>query len=138
MRKNIWRRYRTSELDVEGLMRYSQAVDEPLRFEPYRRIGDVCLFLSGLFPSAVESEYRYPLSGKLRPRARARTVASLEDYEAHGRAFYRLAAEHQMAAAHELDTVLEALSERFILAEKALGFVGDRYLGLVKHRLFEL
>jgi hypothetical protein len=138
VRKNVWRRYRTNELDVEGLMRYSQAVDEPLRFEPYRRIGDVCLFLSGLFPRAIETAYRYPLSGELRRRARARTVVSLEDYEAHGRAFYRLAAEHQMAEVQELDDVLEALSEHFILAEKALRFVGDRYLGLIKHQLFEL
>lgn len=138
VRKNIWRRYRTNELDVEGLMRYSQALDEPFRFEPYRRIGDVCLFLSGLFPSAIETQYRYPVSGQVRPRARARSCASLEDYEAHGKAFYRLASEHEMAEVQELDAVLEALSERFILAEKALGFVGDRYLGLVKHRLFEL
>lgn len=138
VRKNLWRRYRTSELDVEGLIRYSQAVDEPFRFEPYRRIGDVCLFLSGLFPSAIESQYRYPLSGQVRPRARARMVASREDYEAHGEAFYRLAAEHEVAEMQGLDSVLEALSERFILAEKALGFVADRYLGLLKHQLFEL
>jgi len=138
VRKNLWRRYRTSELDVEGLIRHSQAVDEALRFEPYRRIGDVCLFLSGLFPSAIETQYRYPLSGKLRPRARARICASLEDYEAHGRAFYRLASEHEMAEVHDLDAVLEALSERFILAEKALRFVAERYLGLIKHQVFEL
>ena len=138
VRKNLWRRYRTSELDVEGMMRYSQAVDEPFRFEPYRRIGDVCLFLSGLFPSAIETTHRYPLSGQVRPGARARTVASLEDYEAHGQAFYRLASEHRMAEVQGLDTVLEVLSERFILAEKALGFVADRYLGLIKHQLFEL
>jgi hypothetical protein len=74
----------------------------------------------------------------VRPTARGQTVASLEDYEAHGRAFYRLASEHQAAAVQGLDTVLEALSERFILAEKALGFVGERYLGLIKHQLFGL
>lgn len=138
VRKNLWRRYRTNELDVEGLIRYSQAVDEPFRFEPYRRIGDVCLFLSGMFPGAIETRYRYPLSGQVRPRARARTVANLEDYEAHGRAFYRLASEHEMAQVQGLETVLEELSERFILAEKALSFVANRYLGLMKHRLFEV
>lgn len=61
-----------------------------------------------------------------------------EDYEAHGRALYRLAAEHRMAEVQSLDAVLATLSDRFILAEKALSFVADRYLGLVKHRLFEL
>ena len=37
-----------------------------------------------------------------------------------------------------LEAMLEALSERFILAEKALGFVADRYLGLIKHQRFEV
>lgn len=136
VRKGIWRRYRTNELDVESLMRYSQALDETLRFEPYKRIGDVCLFLSGVFPRAIESKYRYPMSGEIRPRARSRTVVSREDYEAHGRAFYRLAAEHEAAQVEGLDEVLETLSEDFILAEKALSFVADRYLGLIRTQLF--
>jgi hypothetical protein len=138
VRRNVWRRYRTNELDVEGLMRYSQAVDEELRFEPYRRIGDVCLFLSGLFPGAIATQYRYPLSGEVRPQARTRIFVSLEDYEAHGQAFYRLAAEHEMAEVQGLDGVLDALSGRFILAEKALRFVAERYLGLIRHQLFAL
>lgn len=136
VRKGIWRRYRTNELDVESMMRYSQALDEALRFEPYKRIGDVCLFLSGVFPSAIESKYRYPLSGEIRPQARSRTVVSREDYEAHGQAFYRLAAEHEAAQMEGLEDVLETLSEDFILAEKALSFVANRYLGLVRTQLF--
>lgn len=138
VRKGLWRRYRTNELDVESLMRYSQALDEEQRFEPYRRIGDVCLFLSGVFPSAIEARYRYPMSGEIRPRARARTVVSREDYEAHGQAFYRLASEHERAQVRGLERVLEALSDDFILAEKALSFVADRYLGLMKQQLFEV
>ncbi len=136
VREGIWRRYRTNELDVEGLIRYSQAVDEEQRFEPYRRIGDVCLFLSGIFPSAIRARHRYPVSGEIRPRARASTVVSREDYEAHGQAFYRLASEHKSASVQGLERVLRALSEDFILAEKALSFVAGRYLGLMKEQLF--
>jgi hypothetical protein len=61
-----------------------------------------------------------------------------EDYEAHGRAFYRLAAEHEKAKVKELDDVPAALSENFILAEKPLAFLAGRYLRFTKHRLFEL
>lgn len=111
VRKGIWRRYRTNELDVEGLIRYSQALDDAQRFEPYRRIGDVCLFLTGVFPQAIETRYRYRASGEVRPRARSRTVGSREEYEAHGRAFYRLAAEHEVAEIKRLKDVLESLSE---------------------------
>ena len=138
IRERVWRKYRTNEFDVEGLMRYCQALDEESRFGCYRRIADVCLFLSGMFPEHIEAQHRYPLSGQLRPRMRSRVCASREDYEAHGRAFYRLAAEHERARAEGLDDVLAALSEDFILAEKPLAFMADRYLPFTKHGLFEL
>lgn len=37
-----------------------------------------------------------------------------------------------------LEAMLEALSERFLRQDEALGFVADRYLGLIKHQLFEV
>jgi len=43
-----------------------------------------------------------------------------------------------MAEVQGLDSVLLVLSERFMLAEKALGFVADRDLRLLKHQLFGL
>jgi hypothetical protein len=136
VRKGIWRRYRTSDLDVDGMVRYSQSLAEPFRFEPYRRIADVCLFLAGMFPEHIEAEYRYPLSQKLRPRARSRICVRLEDYEAHGRAFYQLAAEHARARVEGLDGVLAALSESFVLAEKPLAFLAKRYLQFTRYELF--
>ncbi len=138
VRKGIWRRYRTSDLDVEGMMRYCQALDEPFRFGPYRRIGDVCLFLTGMFPEYIDAQYRYPLSRQIRPRMKGRLCRSREDYEAHGQAFYRMAAEHETARAEGLDDVLTTLSENFILAEKPLAFLANRTLQFAKRRLFEL
>jgi hypothetical protein len=138
VRPGIWRRYRTSELDVDGMIRAAERMEEPLRFDPYRRIGDVCLFLSGMFPEYIVSQYRYPYSGQLRPAVRGRMVVTREDYERHGQAFYRLAAEHEVAHMEGLDTVLETLSERFILAEKPLHFLANRYLQLTKGKLFEV
>lgn len=137
VRERTWRRYRASELDVESLIRYCQTLDEEFRFEPYRRIGDVCLFLAGMFPEYIHAQYRYPLSSQLRPRAKSRLCTSLEDYEAHGQAFYRLAAEHEMAKIEGLDSLLKTLSESFILAEKALNFLANHYLLFVRHKLFE-
>ncbi len=138
VRKGVWRKYRTSDLNVESLIRYCQAVDEEFRFESYKRIADVCLFMAGMFPEYIEAQYRYPLSRQIRPRVKGRICSSLEDYEAHGRAFYRLAAEHKRARWEGLDDVLAVLSENFILAEKPLIFLADRYLRFAKHGLFEL
>jgi hypothetical protein len=138
VRKGVWRRYRASDLDVESLMRYCQALKEEFRFELYKRIADVCLFLAGMFPEYIEAQHRYPSSRQLRPRAKGRICRSLEDYEAHGRAFYRLAAEHERARVERLDDVLATLSENFVLAEKPLAFLADRYLRFSRHSLFEL
>jgi hypothetical protein len=65
-------------------------------------------------------------------------VVSREDYEAHGRAFYRLAAEHEMARVEGLDGTLMSLSEHFILAEKPLRFLARRYLEFARHKLFDV
>ena len=138
VRPQLWRKYRTNTFDVEGLIAYCQALDEPFRFEYYRRIADVCLFLSGMFPEHIESQYRYPLTRQVRPRARGQVVRSRGDFESHGRAFYRLAAEHERAGVEGLSDVLMDLSENFIVAEKPLVFLANRYLGLARHRLFEV
>jgi hypothetical protein len=138
VRKGVWRRYRTNELDVDSMMRYCQGVDEAYRFDVYKRIGDACLFLAGMFPEYIDNQYRYPQSRQLRPRSRGRIVASLEEHEAHGRAFYRLAAEHRTARAEGLDEVLATLSENFVLAEKPLTFLAHRYLQFARHKLFNV
>jgi hypothetical protein len=138
VRQGLWRRYRTNELDVDSMMRYCQAVEEEHRFSVYRRIGDACLFMSSMFPEHIESQYRYASSRQVRPGSRGRVVASLEEYEEHGRAFYRLAAEHETARAEGLDEVLATLSQHFVLAEKPLTFVANRYLLFTRHKLFDV
>ncbi|MBN1640466.1 MAG: hypothetical protein JXA09_04455 [Anaerolineae bacterium] len=138
VREGLWRRFRVSELDVDGMMRYAQAVEAPQRYVAYRRVADVCLFTCGMFPEYIETRRRYPASGQARPGVRGRICVTLEDHEAHGRAFYQLAAEQEAARAEGLDGVLSTLSERFVLAEKPLRFLSDRYLQFSKHRLFDV
>jgi hypothetical protein len=138
VRPGAWRAYRTNELNIEGMLRYSQTLDQAFRFAPYQRIADACLFWAGMFPEYIHGQHRYPLSGQLRPHMRSRLCQTLEDYEAYGRAFYQKAAEHELARRQELDQVLTTLSQNFILAEKPLAFLTNRYLQFARHTLFEL
>jgi hypothetical protein len=138
VRKGIWRKYRFNDLNVDSLIRYCQVVDKEHRFRFYKRIADVCLFFAGMFPEHIEAQYRYPLSGKLRPRATGQSRRSIEDYEEEGKAFYERAAEHEAARTQNLDGVLLSLSENFTLAEKPLTFMSDHYLWFRKQELFEL
>jgi hypothetical protein len=136
VRPGIWRRLRVNDLDVDSLVAYAQNIDEEHRFPAYQRIADACLFLTGLFPEHIEASQRYPLSGQPRLRLRSSLLGSLEDYESYGQTFYRLAAEHRVAKLQGLGQVLTNLSQQFILAEKPLAFLAERYLALHKHQLF--
>ena len=138
VRKGIWHKYRFNDFDVDSLIRCCEAVDEDHRFRFYKRIADVCLFLAGMFPQHIEAQYRYPLSGKIRPRVRGQSRRSIEDYEEEGRAFYELAAEHELARVQNLDEVLSTLSENFTLAKKPLAFISDHYLWFRKHEFFDI
>lgn len=129
VRAGVWQRQHYSDLDIDSLIRYGNAVGKERRFAIYKRIADVCLFLAGMFPEYVEAHARYPFSHSQR---------TLEDYEREGRTFYGLAAEYRGAHDTQLAAALSTLAEHFTLAEKPLIFLSDRYLQLRKHTLFDL
>jgi hypothetical protein len=137
-RPGVWQRIRVNDLDVDSLVRYAQILEEEHRFGVYKRIADACLFLTGMFPEHIESRQRYPQSGQPRLRLKSSMLHDLEDHESYGRAFYRLAARHKMARLQGLEEILTLLSDQFILAEKPLAFLAERYLSLRKRQLFEL
>jgi hypothetical protein len=134
VRKGLWYKHRFSDLDIDSLIRLCQAIEEPQRFSFYRRIADVCLFITGMFPEHVQDKGHWP-PGQSGRRRRER---DLEDYEEEGRQFYTLAAEHEMAAIMQLSQVLDTLAEGFTLAEKPLKFVSEHYLLARKDTLFAL
>lgn len=137
VRPGIWHRFRVNDLDVDSLIRYAEMLGSEQNFAAYQRIGDACLFLTGLFPEHIDARSRYPHSGQRRPRRRGSLLQDVEDYERYGRSFYHLAAEHRQVPSRQLQRVLVALSDRFILAKKPLAFLAERYLSLRKHHLFE-
>ncbi|MBC7231924.1 MAG: hypothetical protein H5T68_01590 [Chloroflexi bacterium] len=130
VRKGVWFKYRFNELDVDSLIRLCQSVEEDYRFSLYKRIADVCLFLTGMFPEYVQAGSPTPesLGGKGKK--------DLEEYEEEGKQFYKLAAQHEGAIIMDLKQVLDKLAESFTLAEKPLKFLSEHYLHARKHQLF--
>ena len=53
VRRGIWRRVRTSDMDIDSLVRMCSTAEPEQRFAFYKRIADVCLFVSGLFPHSA-------------------------------------------------------------------------------------
>jgi hypothetical protein len=133
VRKGIWRRYRFNDMDIDSLLRFCQTVDEERRFELYKRIGDLCLFTLGVFPEHAGPVVRYASSGS---HPSGRRLLSAEDYEAEGRRFYRLAAQHPDSRAAGLDRILLRLHEDFHLATKPLSHISERYLQFRRSTVF--
>jgi hypothetical protein len=133
-KKGVWRKLRFSDFDVESLIRYSEMIDESQRFGPYKRIADICLFISGVFPEYIEAQKSLPSFGRTRPGIFARW--SREGIEKYGKFFYSAAAKQSTAQLHELQEVLMKLSKHFILATKPLNVLTNRYLSFHKEKFF--
>jgi len=135
-RKGIWRKIRFNDMDIYSLMSFCEVVEDEYRFVFYKRIADICLFILGLFPEYAERDYRYPISGKVRPHIPTKVRISPEEYEKEGRKFYKLAAEHLSAKELDISEVLWTLHQSFQKAKKPLNFISEHYLHYQKHKLF--
>ena len=107
----------------------------------HRRLGDLSLFLAGVFPDHTASRAFRPID--LQRLGRAAAVAGPsgevlgEALEARGgvglldqlgERWYRLAARGDAAPASAPRRLLEAIAERFVQARRALNVLADRHL----------
>jgi len=120
-----------SDSNVDDMLNLLSFIGEESKFTVYKRIGDICLFSTGLFPEHVLS-FRPAGEGFSRKRAR-----SFDDYEKEGIESYQRAAREETAEIVGLRDVLEAISERFALARKALNLIAERYIPTKRKDLFE-
>ena len=110
-------RRRVSSFDLNGLITYCSALIESERFDAYRKIGDLCLFVAGMIGA---------------DRARG---MPLSVWESHGAEFYSLAARHRDARETRLGPTLQSLSDGFALAMKPLRLMSANYLGSLRDYL---
>jgi len=131
-----YRRRRYSELDPVGLAEMVDSLPTGQQPAGYRRLGDVTLFLTGVFPDHTA---RHPASEMHRDRlARLAGVDSEEafdlDYvqflEKVGTASYDRAAEAALLSP-DGQRLLQDMAANFIPARRFLNYLTDRYL----HRL---
>jgi hypothetical protein len=116
-----YRRRRFSTLNLEDMIDLARFVEEAEAVPIYRRIADIALFTSGIFPDFLRGR-RGEASFPRRAGAIPRTV---ETYEEHGRRFYRLASRPEPGGEGR---VLATLAEEFTMARKSLEMLSDRYL----------
>ncbi len=128
------RRY--SELDPVRLAGLLDAVSGAERSGVYRRLGDVSLFLAGVFPDYAAAHLLGPVNvarllraARVAPPEVSRLAAApaLELLEHFGAQWYRAAGELAEVKTARLAVVAE-VADRFRQARRVLNHVADRYL----------
>jgi hypothetical protein len=137
-----WRRRHFSELDPVRLIELAELLPDAERASVYRRLGDLSLFLTGVFPDYAAEQLVDERERRRLERALAaadREAADRRDgiwlLESLGRRAYRIA---QRAADRRstMAGVLGEVSENFAVARRVLNFLTDRYLFPLRRQWF--
>lgn len=125
--RGAWHKRRFSDIDLDDMIDLVQLIDSEMRPALYKRIADIALFISGIFPDHLTSY-------AVRRQTMFSAKRTLKDYEQQGKRFYGIAARE--ADRPEWRLSLETLAEKFTLARWALNMLSDRYLRAQRNHYF--
>ena len=130
-----WRRRRFSELDPVRLASLLEVVDERDRPGVYRRLGDLALFLTGVFPDHTAlhgmggvGRSRLLRAGGLADQETSREADDVSILEALGPRWYRLAVRQVRGPLTGTMRATADVAAHFADARRILNFVTDRFL----------
>jgi hypothetical protein len=126
--RGAWHKRRFSDLDIDDMVDLARIIDPEMRPALYKRIADIALFLSGIFPDHLAVF-------AARHQSRFSAKRSLKDYEQQGSRFFRVAA--QEADQIRWRPAMGTLAEKFTLARWALNTLSDRYLKAQREQYFQ-
>jgi hypothetical protein len=118
---------RFSDIDLDDMVALARIIDPEMRPALYKRIADIALFLSGIFP-----EHSAYLAGPRKTMFSAKRT--LEEYEQAGKRFYHVAARETDQT--QWKPVFGTLAEKFTLARLALNSLSDRYVKTLRAQYF--
>jgi hypothetical protein len=121
-----WQKRKFSDMDMDDMIALCQLVESELKPRFYKRIADIALFLTGIYPDHASAFVR---------KTRSQNWRIVPDYEREGRRFYTLAARETEPPGPI--SVFEKLAEKFTLAREALNTLSDRYLKPLRARYFD-
>lgn len=110
-----------SELDFDDVLELAGLVELPYRYDFYKRLADISLFITGIFPEYMGSAIPNRYIG----RGGCRTI---QDYEEEGRRYYDLASTYDEAREQGLDHVLSKFAEKFTTIRKPLNYLSENFI----------
>jgi hypothetical protein len=138
-----WRAQRYSELDPVRMAQFAEQAPVAHRPGIYRRLGDVSLFLTGVFPDYAQQHALGPFDAARLMRAAGlqpdetelATAPPIQLLEHLGRRWYRRAADLAPVATRQTAVVSE-VADRFRDARRILNHIADRYFARVGNPWF--
>lgn len=140
-RRRGWRRQRWSELDPVRLAGLLEVMPEAERVGVYRRLGDLALFLTGVFPDYASralsplDEARLRRAAATRPTDPDGEPGGLQLWEELGRRWYELAWRSAPTPTASLEVAVR-VGRRFSDSRRILNFVTDRWLFPLREQWF--
>jgi hypothetical protein len=125
--RGTWHKRRFSDIDLDDMVELARIIDPEMRPALYKRIADIALFLSGIFP-----EHSAHLASPRKTIFSAKRT--LREYEQTGKRFYHVAA--QETDQTQWKPVFGTLAEKFTLARLALNSLSDRYVKTLRAQYF--
>ena len=121
-----WRKRRISDIDMDDMIFLARLVEPALRPLLMKRVADIALFLSGIYPEHASLFIA-------RPKTAFTAKRTIRDYENEGTTFYRIASEQLDDP--RMQRTCRRLSESFTLARRALNTLSEEYLARLQERL---
>jgi hypothetical protein len=126
--RGAWHKRKFSDMDMDDMIALCHLVEPAFRPRLYKRIADIALFLTGIYPNHASFFVR-------RSRSQAARARAVPDYEREGRRFYTLAVRETEPPWPA--SVFKDLAEKFTLAREALNTLNDYYLKPLGARYFD-
>jgi hypothetical protein len=101
---------------LADMMAALQVVNDEERFALRAHIGNISLFMTGVFPE------------RLKARTRDHAAPRIDYYEDMGRSSYRVAGDHRLANRYEMAPILHTLSDSFHTTRMALNEIKTRMI----------
>jgi len=119
-----------SELDFDDVLELAGLVELPYRYDFYKRLADISLFITGIFPEYIGGNPSE--TDHIPARYIGRCGRTLHEYEEEGRRYYDLASTYDEAREQGLEYVLSQFSEKFTTIRKPLNYLSENLI--YKHR----
>lgn len=125
---STFRRVKVNDFDIESLIEFSSLVDDEQQVYLFKRIGEICLFLIGVFSEYIDTQQQLP-GAWFRSKSK-KELAECGSY------YFRAASRRGAHLPNELEHALSRMSEEFLLATKPLNYISKKYLGYLEHTVF--